>query len=165
MQNIRKQVEDILRGFNGMKATLQVLELELDFIRQGLSAEYIENRVFSRSGEETVFSSHISDKTADIAIEGMNRWGSEYSALITQIRNVRIRLNRLEHYISLLPAEEAAVIKWFYFDCLTMPRIVEKSKIAQRTLERRKKNGLDRLVGYYTIAGKFDPDKQSVNAI
>jgi hypothetical protein len=64
----------------------------------------------------------------------------------------------LEYYMSLLPKDEAAVIKRFYFAAQSWVAIAENAGVVQRSLERRKKRGLEKLTQYYSILFGGEPN-------
>jgi predicted DNA-binding protein YlxM (UPF0122 family) len=74
------------------------------------------------------------------------------------VLSLTAELNRLEYYISLLPKEEAEVIRWFYFDQWNWSEITERSQIPKSTAQRRKRSGISKLVGYYSILDKVSRD-------
>lgn len=160
MSDIKKQVEFILKSYATMQNEARVLEFELQRIDTSLSSEAIEGAVFSHSGNERVSGSHHSDKTSNIVVEHIDRQrNGRYHALSTLIHNMRFELHRMDYYLSLLPEDEMEVIRWFYFDKLNWSKIAEKAEVVQRTMERRKKRGVENLVYYYSILDRLDPER------
>ena len=153
MSEMKKRVESMLKNYPAMTKKLKVLEFEMEFITKSLHPNIIENLVFSHTGEERVSGSFRSDKTANIAIEHVDSQRDErYYALKNRIDNIRQELRRLEHYLSLLPKEEAEAIRWFYFEGLSWDAIAEQTLVTQKTMQRRRKRGVDTLIHYYSIA-------------
>lgn len=159
MQDLKHQVDSILFNYTKMQAELRVLQYEFKHLSSSLHHQIIENMVFAHTtNNEWVSGSHNSDKTADIAIEHIDsQRTAQYQAFAALIHILASELHRLEYYLSLLSEEEVTVIKLFYFDNLSWAKIAEKSDIAQRTLEHRKKRGLDKLVHYYSMLYSFMP--------
>ena len=158
MKEINNHVENILRNYTTMKNEVQVLEFELSCITPSLHPKVIENKVFSRSGSERVAGSHISDKTADIAVEHIDsQRNSVHHAMCALVRSNRLEISRLEYYISLIPADEADVIRLFYFEKLGWEVITRETDCSLSTLQRRKKRGMDKLARYYSILDGFSP--------
>ena len=156
MNELKMQVESILFKYSFMKNKLTILEFELRNLTPALRADIIEGNTFALSGNERGSGFHISDRTADMVVDHVDRQrDGRYYALTAMVHDLNRETTRVEYYISLLPEEEAAVIRWFYFDGLPWAKITEKADVVQRTLERRKKRGLDKLVYYYSILDKW----------
>jgi len=156
MSDIKKHVEFILDNYTEMIKELNVLEFELENMSTSLDSNAIENRVLSRSNSEWVSGTFQSDKTADIVIEHVDsQRNAKYHALINLIRNMRLETRRLEHYLTLLPEEEADVIRWFYFEELSWAAITKKTLATQRTMQRRRQRGFDKLVKYYSVVDRL----------
>ena len=165
MSEITKQVESILHRYSTMKRELQVLEYEFNRISPALTPEEIESRIFSHPGYEKISSSHLSDQTSNIVVEHIDRQrNSEYHALVTLTHNIRAELDRLEYYLTMLPEDEANIIKMFYFDSMLWTDILERSSCSLSTLKRRKRSGLNKLVYYYSIADGLEPVKLGIQA-
>ena len=159
MKEIRGHVESILRGYPAMKKELGVLRFELARITSSLHPEVIMNETFARSGNERVAGSRPGDKTADIVVEHIDsQRNSVYHALSALIHNNQIELQRLEYYLSLLPEDEAEVVKLFYCDGLSWEEIIKSASCSFSTLRRKKKKGVDKLSYYYSILDSFSPD-------
>lgn len=159
MKDIKKQVEFILSSYSRMQKELLVLEFELNRITPALRPEAIEEAVLARPGFEVTSGSHISDRTANIVVEHIDsQRGGKYHALTALIHNIRFELHRMEYYLSLLPEDEAAAVKWFYFDGLSWAEITKASGCSQSTMQRRKKRGVDKLIYYYSVLDNLKPD-------
>lgn len=153
MREIKKHVESMLWKYSGMKRELKVLEFEMENLTKPLSRESVENGIFAHSIGEWGSASSYSDRTATIATEHVDRQrGAKYYALKSLICTMRLETTRLEHYLSLLPTKEAEVIRWFYIDGLSWPEITPKGSVSLKTLQRRRKQGLDELTKYYAVA-------------
>ena len=160
MKEIKNQVENLLRNYTAMKNEVQVLEYELKRFAPNLRSEIIRDLTFSRHNHEHVSGTHISDKTANIAIEHCDsQINGEYHALRTLISNMRFTLHRIDYYLSLIPEKEASVIKQFYFEKLTLYQISDIAFCVPRTLQRWKEQGLEKLSRYYMITDKIDSKK------
>lgn len=156
MPNMIHHVESALRNYTAMKQELSVLEFELKRLTMPLDPDSIESMVFTHAGGEWVSGSFHSDKTADIVTRHVDgQRDAKYHALKNVICNMRMELRRLEHYLSLLPKDEADVIEWFYFEKLSWSEILEKATATQRTMQRRRQRGFDKLVSFYTMVDKL----------
>ena len=165
MKNTIKQVEMLLKNYPAMKRELQVLRFELGSITTSLHPEVILDKTFARSGNERVAGSHTSDKTADMVVEYVDsQRNSVYHALNALIHNTQAELRRLEYYLSLLPPDEAEVVRLFYFDALSWEEITLKAGCSLSTLQRRKKKGVEKLAYYYSILDSFSPDNPDLRA-
>ncbi|MDL2234464.1 hypothetical protein LJC63_12935, partial [Ruminococcaceae bacterium OttesenSCG-928-L11] len=163
MSDIRKQVESILKSHTEMKRQLSVLEYELDAQQRMLDPTVIEDKVFSHPEGEWVSGSRPSNKTADIVVEHIDsQRNAKYHALKNLIYNMRLEVNRLEYSLSLLPQEEAEVIRWFYFEELGWAAITAKTLVSQSTVQRRKRNGFEKLVSHYAVLDKLSVQSDDV---
>ena len=152
MEKLKKQLEDRLNRYSGMKTELEMLCYELNRLTAPLSTEVIEGSVLSHPNFERVSGSHITDKTADIVVEHVSgQQDVRYHVLTAMIRQLNTELQRLEYYVSLLPAKEEEIIRLFYFDNLPWSEITGRLPVTQRTLESRTKSGLDKLLRYYAL--------------
>ena len=152
MEKLKKQLEDRLNRYSGMRKELEMLQYELKCLTAPLCAEDIESRVLSQPDFERVSGSRISDKTADIVVEYVSgQQDARYHVLTAMIRQLKTELQRLKYYVSLLPAKEEEIIRFFYFDNLPWSEITGRLPVTQRTLESRKKSGLDKLLRYYAL--------------
>jgi hypothetical protein len=69
MTTTSKQVESILKSYNGKVRELKALQFELKQQQRLIDARLVEDLVFAHSDTERVSRSRVSDKTADIAID------------------------------------------------------------------------------------------------
>lgn len=151
MQEIRKNIEGILKSHNDRKQQLKALEYELGLLQQTLRPETIEGKVYAHYGGERVSGAQPSDKTADIVIEHFDRQrDARYHALKSVTYTMGIEVRRLEHYLSLIPSEESDIIRWCYFEGLSWAEIAQRTALTIRTLQRRRKHGLDGLIKLYS---------------
>ncbi len=76
---------------------------------------------------------------------------ARYYALKSVVGSLSVEVRRMDYYLSLLPIEESTVIRCFYFEGMNLMEITQNSTVSQSTVQRRKKQGLDRLTGYYSV--------------
>ena len=159
MEKLKQQIEQLLNKYTEMKTELKMLQYELQQLTTTLPAETIEAKVFAHSNQEWTPGTHISDKTADIVVEHVSgQQDARYHTLNALIQHLSSDLHRLEYYISLLPEKESEIIRFFYLDKLQWSEITGKLSVTQRTLERRKKSGLDKLIHYYALLDSLGLD-------
>jgi len=152
MKEVKNQVEHILRSYTAMKREVQVLAFELERFNANLNSEAIRNRTFSHSTYERISGSHISDKTANIAIDHYDsQINGEYHALRTLIGNMQVEINRIDHYLTLIPNDEARVLKLFYFEGITVAEISKKIHRSPRTVYRMKEHAIGEIIRYYSL--------------
>jgi len=165
MSDIRKHVESTLKNYTKMVQELRVLEFELDNLNTPLDSRAIESAVLSRPNNEWVSNSFRSDKTSDIVVDHIDsQRNAKYHALINLIRNMRLETRRLEHYLTLLPEEEADVIRWFYFEDFNWPTITAKALASQSTMQRRRRRGVERLAGFYSVLNEINKEDMRMKA-
>jgi hypothetical protein len=76
---------------------------------------------------------------------------AKYYALKSVVYTLSTKIRRLDYYLSLLPNEESDTIRWFYFEGLSWADISKKTAVTVRSMQRRRKCGLDRLVNFYSV--------------
>jgi len=163
MNEMKTQVVNILQSYMTMKREVQVLIFELQRFAPNLHSETIKNLTFSNPNYERVSSSRLSDKTANIAIEHYDsQINGAYHAIRTLISNMQFELSRIGYYLSLIPNDEALVLKLFYFERVTIAKISTTIHRSQRTVHRMKDSAFEKLMRYYTILDKMDPDSLDI---
>jgi hypothetical protein len=72
-------------------------------------------------------------------------------------------VRRLEYYLSLLPREESDIIRWFYFERASWADITGRTLLSQSTVQRRKKSGVEKLAGYFSMLDKLSAQSGDVH--
>ena len=156
MHNIKNKVENILNSYNKIKSELDVLKYELNTMVHPLHSEIIEAQVFSHSIGEAVSSSSISDKTANIAIEHVSsQQNARYHAMRLLIKTISVEISRLEYFMTLLPQNEALLLRQYYFEEKSWVEITAASAASQSTLQRRRNRAVLQLCGYYSLVNDY----------
>lgn len=151
MKDIKSYVENLLKNYPDMKRQMKALGYELEWLQRSLRPAAIENQVFAHSGGERVSCTQPRDQTADIVVEHVDsQRNARYHALKSVLYTMALEIRRLEYYLSLLPNEESDVIRLACFEGLSWNDIAKATSLTDRTMQRRRKRGIDRLVGFYT---------------
>jgi predicted DNA-binding protein YlxM (UPF0122 family) len=129
-----------------------ILEYELNGLQRTLDPGAIADKVLAHPGEERVSCSRPHDQTADIVVAHVDsQRNAKYYALKSVVYTLSTVVRRLDYYLSLLPNDEADVIRWFYFEGLSWAEIRKKASVSKSTAQRRKTQGFETLVRYYTL--------------
>jgi predicted DNA-binding protein YlxM (UPF0122 family) len=98
-------------------------------------------------------SGQISDRTMLIAMrygDTARRMNHEAKAQIArELRELEIEAERLEHYISLLDARQADVLRRYYFDGKPWNELEEEMSLTTRALINIRNSGVNALVSMY----------------
>jgi predicted DNA-binding protein YlxM (UPF0122 family) len=165
MKGINGHVEKMLKNHMNLKQKLRILEYELEGLQKALDPGVIEDKVFAHSDEERVFCSRSSDQTSDIVIEHVDKQrNAKYHVTKSLIHSIGIEVRRLEYYLALLPEEESTVIRRFYFDALSIGDIARTVFTPERTVQRRKTRGIEKLASFYGLLGKLGTLKSDVKS-
>jgi hypothetical protein len=165
MKEIRKRVEQILLNYPNMQREVKVLLFELQRFSPIIHADRVTDLTFAQSFREHVSAPGHSDKTANMAIDHFDaQINGEYHALRTIIGNMQHELRRVDYYLTLIPENEAAIIRSFYFCGISLGQMAETSQCSLRSLERHKAKGLENLVHCYSMLDKWDMGMYGVMA-
>ena len=145
-EEVLKQLED----YNANKRRIAALRYELEQYCDVTPEEMIESMNFSHGGDGVRSSvGHTSDKTPYIALnylkqaEDENRRSRE--EIMAEYLPVVRKVDRLEHYISLLESQEAAVIYLTYRDRLKNMEIGKRIGMSAKSVSKVKRRALAQL--------------------
>lgn len=163
MKNTKEQVEYILRSYSNMQKEAHVLEYELQKLTRPLHPDTIEGIVLSHSNGERVTGPMPGDKTANLAIEHVDKQrNKEYQAISALLRDIKMEIHRLDYYLTLLPPKTSEAISLYFFQNKSSYEIAEEVHVSRQTVNRRLKKGVSELITFYAVLDKVDPSKMDV---
>ena len=101
-------------------------------------------------------SSHVSDKTAYIALNYQEKTDKVHADTVNEIAMDLFKLeqvqNRLKHYISLLEPRQAEVIQLLYIGRLTQKEVERALRLSAKTIRKLRNEAVDNLTEMYKCA-------------
>ena len=146
----REAVIKLLETYPKVKKKVKLLEYERLHPSQVSQEEVINGLALSHPLDGGPGSAgHISDKTMQIALNFQDETERLNYATVLEIDQelqiLRIRIEKLEFYVSQLEKKQAEVIRKYYFEEKTWPEIQKEMHISSRTLSKYRDDGLDAL--------------------
>lgn len=152
---LRDYVIYLLEHYNQMRSEIDTLKFELRNLSRMKDTEMIEAMTFSsplKDGEK-VDSGSVSDKTIEIALsyqeklERMRKTARQ--AVSSRLSDLCTTTERLDFYLSKLPAAQAAILKEYYFENYSWRDLQELKGISAKTLLRHRDDAIRRLTDMY----------------
>lgn len=148
--NVQEEVLRQLEEYGANKRRIDALRYELEQYSDVTPEEIIDSMNFSHSMDGVRLSmGHTSDKTPYIALNYLNQAAEENrrtkEEILAEYLPVVRKVDRLEHYISLLKSQEAAVIYLTYRDCLKNVDIAKRLKVSVKSVSNIKKRAVAHL--------------------
>ena len=75
--------------------------------------------------------------------------------ILLELHDVQTELERMELYVSLLPDGIKLVVKLFLMEGRSWNELEQMTGVSRRTLVRRKRDGIEKLVGMYNYTGRL----------
>ena len=156
---IRSLVIEKLKKYNQNRQRLAALRYERENFSSVDEDEVISSMNFSH-GEAggTASAGHVSDKTCHIALsyqdEAERQAEEARAAIAEEYRALLKEVERLDHYISLLESQEAAVIRMTYMERRTNGEISSAIGVSARTVRYIRNRALDNLYEMYRLTPK-----------
>ena len=153
--DIENMVVDLLKTYRGKKRKIEQLRFELENIPKLSDSEIIDSMALGSSVSDGGFigGNHISDKTMMIALKYREAGEQLVSDSVRQIAQelsaMEEEINRLEHYLSLLPENLSEIIRLFFFEGVQNACISERLGISLPTVVNRKKAAVRELTTMY----------------
>jgi hypothetical protein len=161
--NGRKKITEILKAYPHRKRRIAQLRYELAHPAEIGGEELIAGLSFGgRAPDETGVGTKngpISNRTMIIAM----RYGDMAEKMNTdtlmqidrELRELEAETERLEHYVSILPARQAALIRRHYFEGLTWDELESELYMTKRNLFNYRNAALDELASMYDFISKL----------
>lgn len=154
---VREYVIQQLSDYNKTRKDIIALEFELKSLAPfnlQESDNVIESMTFAHPVDELVQGSHISDKTASIALNyhsvSLQQTQEARQQICRRLEAYTLQVRRLDTYLAILPEENAAVLRQHYFDGCSWQEIADTGHNCLRTVKKRREMGIARLVELYS---------------
>ena len=146
-------IVELLKGYPDAERKIKQLEYELNSFVPLTGDDVIEAAVFPSTMREHISGGKISDKTGDIALsysqQTVDLNDTVKNELAEELFLEKAKLDRITYYVSILPEEEALVVKLAYFEGCTLTKIVEQLDVSLDTVKARKNSAINRLAEMY----------------
>ena len=149
-KSVQEEVVRQLEEYRANKRRIDALRYELEQYCDVTPEEMIESMNFSHGGDGVRSSAgHTSDKTPYIALNYLKQAEEENrrtkEEILAEYFPVVRKVDRLEHYISLLESHEAAVIYLTYGDRLKNVDIARRLKVSVKSISNIRKRAIAHL--------------------
>ena len=148
--SVQEEVLKQLEEYTANKRRIDALRYELEQYCDVTPDEMIESMNFSHGGDGVRSSvGHTSDKTPYIALNYLKQAAEENrrtrEEILAEYLPVVRKVDRLEHYISLLKTQEANVIYLAYGERLKNAEIAKRLRVSVKSVSNIKKRAIDHL--------------------
>ena len=162
-QEMREMVMNHLENYQANERRIEVLKFEVSHPAQVSSDDIIDSMSFTHGEGGLPGSNYISDKTLFIALNYQDRMEhinlSALNEVKTLLRSLEWQQERLRHYISLLDANEAEIIRLSFMEGLQSHEVGAKLGITARTVRTRRNQAIDHLCEMYLYAAELQQNK------
>ena len=152
----RAYIVDCLESWSTRNRKISVLRYELEHCAHVTPEEMIDAMNYSRGDDVDRAKIRTSNDPRYIAPsyrEKVTKINDEMIAEISgQLSELEREQGRLDHYISLHNERGKIILKMYYLEGLTLTAIAQKLYLADRTIERGKKQAIDELTEMYAFA-------------
>jgi len=157
----KRYVQLLLEEYRTKIRKIAQMRYELEHPALVSPAEIIEAMTFTkRAGEGARPVGCISDKTLYIAMNyqetAANLNNESQGEIVSMLIPLEREIDRLEHYVALLDAQEAAVIRRHYFKGCSWDQLSEEIHTTSRTLRRIKNSAINTLAEMYDLVINHD---------
>ena len=152
----REQILQLLEEYPELVRKVSILRFELQRPPAISPEEMLETMNFAHGSGERHISNVVSNKTMYIALnyreksEQVNR--EQLDEIAGRLVPLEIKLERLEHYVSLLNDRMAQVIRLYYFKEQSWEAISSQLGISVRSAQYLKNAAIDKLTEMYEFA-------------
>ena len=151
----REQVQELLEQYPELVRKISILRFELQRPPAISPEEIIDSMNFTHGRGEGHISGVVSNKTMYIALnyrENAERVNHELlDDIAIRLVPLERKLDRLEHYVSLLNPRMAQVIRLCYFEDLPWDAVAAKMEISIRSAQKLKNAAVDKLAQMYAF--------------
>ena len=156
MSDLYDEVLGWLESYDAMRRKVEMLQYELWGFEGICADEMIEGIALgARLGGGGFSRGHPSDKTMAIALHYTGQIarmeGEARSEIANELRRARIKVERLELYVSLLRGRERKVVRMLYFEGKSFADAEGELGLSQRTLSSCRKSAINQLASMYSL--------------
>ncbi len=157
--DMKARIIRLLETYREREMKIALLHYKLQHPPNISPDEMIDTMSFGHSNGTSHSKGHISNKTLYIALNYQDKTDKVNSDAMKEVVDRLVELEheqeRLVYYVSLLEAQEASVIRRFYFEGQTWESIAQEIFVALRTVYKIKNRALDRLAKMYAYADQL----------
>jgi len=153
-------VSEMLNNYQEMKRNASQLEFELTALKTIISdSEFIDAMSLSSPQGDSVQGGFASDKTANIAISYSSKLDhiniKEEHELQIELLALTLQMERIKHYISLLPLKHSTILHKLYIEGFTFDEIVKSEELSTSSIKKYRRLGINQLVEMFNlVAGR-----------
>lgn len=153
MANMNEYVVTLLNNYNSMKREIDALHFELKNLNHISLDELLEALAFPTGTSEAVCGGGKSDRTSSLAvsyqqtIDGMI--SDNIHEILLRLDSLQKTINRLDYYLSRLPAYQAAILRQYYIEGYSWRELQDLRGVAAKTLMRQRDVGIENLASEY----------------
>ena len=152
-------VAEMLINYQDMKCKASQLEFELTAFKNLISdSEFIDAMSLASPQGNGVQGGFASDKTANIAISYSSKLNhisaKEEHDLQSELLALTLQMERISHYINLLPISSSAILHKLYIEGFTFNKIAESESLSVSAIKKYRKQGIKALVDMFNFVTK-----------
>jgi len=149
-------VSGMLHNYQEMKRKALQLEFELTILNNLISdSEFIDAMSLSSPKSDGIQGGFASDKTANIAISYSDKLDDirikETKELSKEYMSVALLMERIKHYISLLPPKQSFVLHKLYIEGAPFGEFIKAEELSISTIKKYKRLGITQLVDMFNF--------------
>lgn len=154
----KKCVQHLLEEYHKNIRKIAQLRYELEHPNLVSPAEMMEAMNFAKgTGEGSRPVGYISDKTLYIAMNYQEAAASlndeSREEIVSKLIPLEREVDRLEHYVQLLPEQQAFLLRRHFFDCVGWSELCSEMRLSPKTLRKLREEAVDALTEMYEFAG------------
>ncbi len=154
----KKCVLHLLEEYRMNIRKIAQLRYELEHPALVSPAEIMEAMTFAKgTGEGSRPTGYVSDKTLYIAMnyqDTASRLNDESrEEIVSKLIPLEREVDRLEHYIQLLPKQQATLLCRHFFDGVGWNELCAEMRLSPKTLRKLREEAIDALAEMYEFAG------------
>lgn len=158
-QEMKQHVLKLLREYPSLNKKIALLKFELEHPKAISDTEILESMTFSKDNSQSAPTvGHISDKTCRIALtykeEAAKQNQLQLTEIASELESIERKKDRLEHCITQLPEDQAAIIRGIYFEGKEQKRVSNDLHISDTTIKRGRDRALESLTDMYLTLQK-----------
>jgi len=163
MKYTRDDIVSILEGYQELRREALQLEFELEHF-QVTGEDIIDTMNFNSQLGEYVSGGQRSDKTAAISELYKEKADSinirHHQEISRALAGVKLKMDRLEYYISILGGKYSDVLHGLYIEGLIFSDVAAKLKMSSATVPRIRNKGIDKLREMYNRLAEINTERK-----
>lgn len=156
----KQLVISFLEAYQKHLRQIALLRYELAHPAHVTPGEMLDAMSFAHGDGSGYSKGHISNKTLYIALNYREQAdkinAKEQDRIVSKLIPLEQQIDRLEHYVTLLEARQAVVIRRHYFEGCSWEQVGEELQLSPKTLRKVKSEAIAALAEMYEFAGTSD---------